>query len=135
MLRKFLNKKASSVLEYMALLVVIMAAFIVIQQYLVRAFSGKWKQAGDTFGFEQQYDPRGHDLTTERGTRECFYAKDLGLWINTRCFRQNCDCREKHEFPATTVPPDPSLVDICTPCMLNCSQNNPTYADCADDVN
>ena len=122
-----------------------MAAFIVMQKYVTRAFEGKWKQAGDTFGQEHQYDPRWHDNVTSRGTRACFFhvtdvKTKTGIWVNTRCYQQNCfqpgrDCSTIHSFPADQVVPDPSLVDDCTPCIQSCSQNNPDYADCADDVN
>ena len=135
MFKWLLKKKAASALEYMSLLIFIVAAFIAIQKYAVRGFSGKWKQAGDTFGVEHQYDPRWHDNATARGTRACFYDKDTALWVNTRCFQQNCDCSTRHSFPPTVVPPDPNLVDICTPCIQSCSQTNPDYVDCADDVN
>ncbi len=134
MLKWLLKKQGASALEYMSLLIFIVAAFIAIQKYTSRGLAGKWKQAGDTFGQEHQYDPRWH-TSADRGTRSCFYDKETALWVNTRCFRQNCDCSTRHSFPPDQVVPDPSLGDICTPCIQSCSQNNPNYADCADDVN
>ncbi|MFH0753756.1 MAG: hypothetical protein V2A70_04255 [Candidatus Omnitrophota bacterium] len=51
-------KKAQSVLEYMILLIIIIAAFLTMQVYMKRGFQGRWKQAVDDLG--DQYDKTGY---------------------------------------------------------------------------
>ena len=44
-------------IEYTALLVIIMLVFLSFQKYVVRGFAGRWKETGDAFGYGRQYDP------------------------------------------------------------------------------
>ena len=53
---KYLNQKAQSVIEYTAILVVIMLAIFFMQHYIQRGIQGRWKSTGDSFGFERQFD-------------------------------------------------------------------------------
>jgi len=49
-------KKAIALLEYIALILFIVLAFISMQSYLKRAIAGNWRSLGDTFGFGRQYE-------------------------------------------------------------------------------
>ena len=50
------GRKAQSVLEYTILIIIIIAAFVVTQNYIKRGFQGRMKSSMDDFG--EQYDPR-----------------------------------------------------------------------------
>lgn len=47
--------KGMQMIEYSLVVVIVVAALIGIQIYLKRAICGRWRQAGDTFGFGRQY--------------------------------------------------------------------------------
>ena len=48
--------RAQSTLEYAVLTIIIIGAFIAMNQYIRRGFQGRWKATMDDFG--EQYDPR-----------------------------------------------------------------------------
>ena len=48
--------RAQSTVEYMVGVVIIIGAFLAMQQYIKRGFQGRWKTSVDDFG--EQYDPR-----------------------------------------------------------------------------
>ena len=50
-------KGAAPVIEYIVLVVVIIAALASMSEYIRRAVSGKWREVGDVFGFGRQYEP------------------------------------------------------------------------------
>ena len=126
-------------MEYMTLVVFLLGALLVFQQYIVNGFSGQWKQAGDVFSFGKQYDPRIFGvLGTQGGSMECFWdsqhcrpfdsgpppvfdpatgACTLGsqlidTWIDQRCYRRNCDC--------TLSSLDPFYHAQCLRCLRDC---------------
>jgi Flp pilus assembly pilin Flp len=51
--------KAQSVIEYVAVIVVIVAVFIAIGAYYKRTLQGRLRQAGDVLGGGEQYTPSG----------------------------------------------------------------------------
>jgi|GEM_PF-625833 len=51
-----LRRKGQSTVEYAVLVIIIIGAFLAMQQYLKRGFQGRWKATMDDFG--DQYDPR-----------------------------------------------------------------------------
>jgi Flp pilus assembly pilin Flp len=53
------NKKGQSAVEYTVLLILLMGAFIGIQNYMKRGVQGRWKASVDELG--DQYDPRTAD--------------------------------------------------------------------------
>ena len=67
-------------LEYSALLVLVLAGFIAMHIYISRGFAGKWKDAGDSFGSGRQFDPNF--------TEECAYSETLLSWYEVTCFEQ-----------------------------------------------
>ena len=93
-LKKRILKKASSAIEFMALMVFLMGAFVVFQKYILQAFWGQWKRTGDSFGHGRQYDPREFgDAGMDGGTLECMYVYDnpanalsAGEWVIQPCY-------------------------------------------------
>lgn len=142
--RKYVaEKKATSIMEYMALLLFLMAALYIFQFYVVRAISGHWKKAGDTFGGGKQYDPRAYgDHGEGKGTLECFFENThcenpnfipgdagcvlLNRWVSTKCFREKCDC---------TIPAEGGS-QYNTRCWLclreQCSEDQLEFGHCKD---
>ena len=51
-----LVKRGQTSLEYAVLLIIVIGAFIAIQNYMKRGVQGRWKSAVDDLG--EQYDPR-----------------------------------------------------------------------------
>jgi hypothetical protein len=87
-MKRLLHKKASSTLEYMTLIAFILSALFVFQHYIVRAFSGRWKDVGDSFGQGKQYDPRPYGAKGDGGgTLICAYDVDGDRWILGSCHR------------------------------------------------
>ena len=73
-------------MEYVALLAFVIVAIILIQNYVVRSFSGRWRDIGDSFGQGRQYDPNR--------TRECeFDYQFTNRWYTKQCFEdKGGDC-------------------------------------------
>ncbi|HBO98061.1 MAG TPA: hypothetical protein DE315_02915 [Candidatus Omnitrophica bacterium] len=80
------GKRGQSLIEYAALIVVVLWAFWVFQKYMARGFSGRWKAVGESLGQGRIYDPR---LTTE-----CIFDPyETNLWYDQPCFESSgCDC-------------------------------------------
>ena len=51
-----INKKGQSLLEYVLLIIIVMGAFLAMQNYIKRGVQGRWREAVDDMG--SQYDPR-----------------------------------------------------------------------------
>lgn len=81
------RKNGQAATEYIGIIVLILAAFLIFQQYISRGFFGRWKGVGDQIGFGHQYDPRN--------TADCAYSKEFDVWYDDRCFQETCgidDC-------------------------------------------
>ena len=73
-------------MEYLALIMFVLVAFLIFQKYIVRGFAGRWKAVGESMGQGRIYDPR---VTTEC-IYDSIYTK---LWYNKACFEsRGCDC-------------------------------------------
>ena len=92
------NKHGQSMVEFSALMIFILMAFIVFQKYIVRGFSGRWKGVGDVLGQGRIYDPNR--------TTECEYYPGVG-WYNRTCYEKNCQ--------ASCGPPSK-----CVDCIAEC---------------
>lgn len=73
-------------IEFVALIMFILATFLVFQKYLVRGFSGRWKQVGESLGQGRIYDPH---KTVECAANRFFTGSPV-VWYNATCFDQNC---------------------------------------------
>ena len=51
-----IKTKAQSTIEFVLLMIIILAAFLTMQSYIKRGLQGRWKGAVDELG--DQYDPR-----------------------------------------------------------------------------
>jgi len=49
------KKYGQTTIEYIVVIIIVLAAFLAIQSYLKRGFQGRWKSAIDDLG--EQYDP------------------------------------------------------------------------------
>lgn len=79
--------RGQSLLEYMLLLILIMGMFLVIQKYIVRGFSGQWKNVGDSWAHGKQYDP-------EKTTECAFDGRYLDIWYDVKNYEaRSCDER------------------------------------------
>ena len=87
-------KRSAATIEFMALIVFLLAALLVFQKYILQGFWGQWKKAGDIFGQGRQYDPRPFGIGgDEGGTLECMYVYDdpsdpesSGDWVLQPCY-------------------------------------------------
>jgi Flp pilus assembly pilin Flp len=50
-------RKGNIAIEYAALIIILVSALLLMQTYIVRGFSGRWRSVGDAFGFGRQYEP------------------------------------------------------------------------------
>jgi hypothetical protein len=74
------KKSGQSTLEYAVFIIILLGAMFVIQKYIARAFSGRWKGVGDSWGQGRQYSPTK--------TTRCAHAWPRGnFWYDEVCFR------------------------------------------------
>lgn len=82
------KKSASSLVEYLSLVIIIIGAIVVIKPYVTRAFVGNWKKSGDSFAFGRRYNTN---------TIDCDYSAtsdNSGIWYDATCYQQSvqaCD--------------------------------------------
>jgi len=104
MFLRWRKKNGQSVVEFTALIIFILAAFLVFQKYVVRSFSGRWKSVGDVIGQGRVFDPNT--------TTECAFDPEFtDTWFDAVCYRQNCEgsCLRASATPAA-----------CTACITGC---------------
>lgn len=91
-------------MEYVMLIVMIMAAFLVFQKYIARGFAGRWKSVGESLGQGRIYDPTR--------TTECIYDfQATNLWYDQNCFvSSGCDCLSVQANTTT-----------CRDCIISCA--------------
>jgi hypothetical protein len=127
-----LKQKATSALEYIAIMILVMACILLFERYIARGFFGQWKKAGDIFGHGRQYDPRVFGLGGDQGgTLECYCERNHTsvlrsgpTWIPTRCADANCDCTlppEHPDYPVECV----ACLDTCVGLGTNLCGNDP----------
>ncbi len=74
-------------LEFVALMMFLMAAFIVFQKYIVRGFTGRWKGIGDAIGQGRIFSPN----RTIECAANTFFIGVPEVWYNQTCFEANCE--------------------------------------------
>lgn len=108
---KIFNKKAFSVVEYVALFVIIIGGFLIMRNYIQRGIFGVWGQTGQSFAFGRQYD--------SQKSIECSFDDQSNLWYDRNCFdslkSQNCSsgdtvCAE--QIITSNSCPDSSCVQL-----------------------
>ncbi|MBN1870034.1 MAG: hypothetical protein JW847_05610 [Candidatus Omnitrophica bacterium] len=88
MLRRNRKNFGQSVMEFAALIIFILAVFIVFQKYIVRGFTGRWKSIGDGLGEGRIYDPK---KTIECAASKFFDDWPNPIWYNRTCFEKECE--------------------------------------------
>ena len=76
--RSVSNKKAVAFIEYTLIIVVILAAVLLSQKYIQRAFTGRWEQVSESFGQGRLYDPKT--------TTECVWSDTASKWYSEKCY-------------------------------------------------
>ncbi|MDP8213465.1 MAG: hypothetical protein P9X22_09315 [Candidatus Zapsychrus exili] len=110
-LKKHKKPKGQSFLEYVLLIVFIIAALLVFQKYISRAIWGRYKSVGDALGSGLIYDPEK--------TLECGYDHLYGSgWYNAACYDEN-DCAQY--CAAKKQAPCVSCIGACF--AAKCSEN------------
>ncbi len=89
--------------EYIAIVTLILVAFLVFQKYIARSLYGRWKSVGDSLGSGRVYDP---NLTIECG----FDSQYTNRWYNAVCFDEDCQ-DECLKIPNAS---------LCTSCIKDC---------------
>ncbi len=98
-MKKLINNRAVTIVEYVMLVVVIVGALYVMKPYISRAFHGRWKATGDAFGFGRQYQAGR--------TFDCTYYQlnpDYGVWYDDACYAQAIVSCGPGLTPCSTVP-------------------------------
>ncbi|MFA5059278.1 MAG: hypothetical protein WC676_01445 [Candidatus Omnitrophota bacterium] len=79
MIKFFCQKKAASTLEYVALIILMIGAILLMQKYILRGLAGRWKSASEVFSEGRQYDPQK--------TTECLWAQgEHEGWYSLQCY-------------------------------------------------
>lgn len=65
-------------LEYLALLMMICALFIMSSQLVRNGIQGYYRRSGEGFAYLRQHDPRR--------TRDCLWEPQLTVWYSEKCF-------------------------------------------------
>lgn len=112
------HKKAQSAIEFTALIIMILWAFLIFQKYIVRGFVGRWKGVGDSLGQERIYDPN----KTAECRHAAFIQGQTPVWFAQDCFEQQC-------MPACIL--TGKNLGACTSCLGGCSSTlSPPVVDC-----
>jgi len=74
-----LSRRGQSMIEFAALIIFILAAFLVFQKYIARGLQGRWKATGDALGQGRIYDPNK--------TIECEFHPSVG-WYDRPCYEK-----------------------------------------------
>ncbi len=116
MLKQIRHIAGQSVTEYMLLIVFILTAFFVMQKYIVRGFSGRWKDIGDSLGQGRLYDANK--------TIECAYDfQHYNMWYSVDKFEEN-HCGEVCYFDKEFVDDASKLAreEECRDCICQSQQ-------------
>ena len=96
------KRQAQSTLEYISLVIFLLVAFFVFQKYILQAFMGRWKGAGEIFGLGMRYAPGVTNICA-------FDYVYHNSWYNETCYDEKCDCFTTKQTNAT-----------CKDCILGC---------------
>lgn len=57
MISRLCRNRAFSITEYLVMIAILMGAFFVFKDHIIRGLSGRWKGTGDQFGYGRQFEP------------------------------------------------------------------------------
>ena len=80
------RQKGVSVLEYAALIAIVVAALLGMAVYFRRSLSGKWRQAADTFAGGRQYDLSEGPPEPSPEPEKKIYCSNSGHSATATCF-------------------------------------------------
>jgi Flp pilus assembly protein TadG len=93
------KRKGQTLLEFVVLFIVLVAAFLAMQNYLRRGVQGKWKENLDSMG--KQYDPAANAQTTysmeSNATTEINVINEVGGYRTWRTDTMNMT-EDKDEY-------------------------------------
>ncbi|MBF0331979.1 MAG: hypothetical protein HQL17_08615 [Candidatus Omnitrophica bacterium] len=87
------QQQAFAVIEYVVLIIVVIAALVGFRSYLQRGLQGQYRKAGETFGFGRQYSPTA--------SIECAYDDEALVWYSTACFNNKVlqdGCKNRADY-------------------------------------
>ena len=79
------QQRAVSTIEYVIVIVMFLTAILLMQKQIARAFFGRWKGLGDTFGQGGQYDP-ARTVECQRVAKRDFVGGLYGRWYFSPAF-------------------------------------------------
>ena len=103
--------RAFSITEYLVVIMIIMGAFFIFKDYLIRGLSGHWKNASDQFGYGRQYEPSD--------TVECAFDS---VWTH-KWYDETCV--ENKRCPVGNPSCEQQAVNQCLSAACNNEQVNP----------
>ena len=83
-----LKQKGQSTLEYVVLVIIVMAVFLTVRDYVKRGIQGRWKSAIDDVG--EQYDPLAsttginYSLSSNAEMHITTVIDNQGVWTSRR---------------------------------------------------
>lgn len=94
---KTMKKRGISVLEYAAVLIMIMMGLFLMRRPIARVFMGRFQSMGDSFMHGQQYDP----LRTLECGKFVKYDHELKQWEEPIWYEYTCyeDCMHHRNDP------------------------------------
>ncbi len=84
MLKNLRKTRGQSTMEYIAVLMFILAAFLIFQKYLTRGISGRWKSVGDAIGQGRIYSINSTECAFD------IFDPSKDRWYEVSCFDQFC---------------------------------------------
>jgi len=118
------KRQGQSMIEFVTLIMFILATFIVFQKYIVRGISGRWKGVGDAIGQGRIYDPNK--------TLACSYDPQYtDRWFNRTCYDENCEGACLRGFTALSNCPNCIRTGGCSPaCAAKIAVCRECITDC-----
>jgi hypothetical protein len=85
------RKKAFAVLEYVVLIIIVLALVFGFRSYIQRGLQGQYRKVSETFGFLRQYNPEA--------TIECAYDDQLNVWYAQACYNNKVlPCKSSADY-------------------------------------
>lgn len=72
------SRRAFAVLEYVMLMIIILASLFSFRVFMQRALNGQYRKVGDSMAFSRQY--------AINRTIDCAYDDKMGIWYAQACF-------------------------------------------------
>lgn len=83
-----MTNKGVAIVEYIVVILVIIAAMLAFRGYVQRAYQGSIARSGETFAYGRQFDPKD--------TIACAFDDKQNIWYAQACYNHNyakANCR------------------------------------------